>query len=90
MAGKVLFPANPDLADVLGRTNADVESFHFAWIPNFQISRFLEIWPGPGLGRAWAKSLGEPVQHEGGTALSANPTRYPFFIVTLQASLVGE
>ena len=32
----------------------------FCWIPNFQISRFHifkfpEIWPGPGLGLAWAR-----------------------------------
>ena len=49
------FPTNPDLADILGRTDLDFESFHFwiLWIPNFQmfrfqISKFPEIWPGPG------------------------------------------
>ena len=37
------------------------------------------------------RSLGEPVLHDGGTAISAYPNRYPFFTVrTPQASLVGE
>ena len=39
---EVLFPANPDLADILGRTDFDFENFHFDifWIPNFWIFRF--------------------------------------------------
>ena len=37
------------------------------------------------------RSLRETVLHEGGTALSTDPNRYPFFTVrTAQASLVGE
>ena len=37
------------------------------------------------------RSLEEPVLGDGGTALSANPNRYPFFTVrTPQASLVWE
>ena len=37
------------------------------------------------------RSLGEPVLHDGGTALSTDPNSYPFFTVrTPQASLVGE
>ena len=54
------FPTNPDLANILGRTDFDFEHFHFFfifWIPNsrisrFQISKFPEIWPGTGLGGA--------------------------------------
>ena len=51
------FPTNPDLADILGRKDFDFENFYFFdffGIPNYQISRSPEIWPGPGLGRAWA------------------------------------
>ena len=28
-AGKVFFPANPGLADIVGRTDLDFENFHF-------------------------------------------------------------
>ena len=50
-----LFPTNPDLADVLGRTDLDFDNIHFLifWIPNFWISRspdFQNLAPG----RAWA------------------------------------
>ena len=57
-----IFPANPDLADILGRTDLEFENFYFLcfWIPNvwismspdFQISRNL-AWArlGPGLGQ---------------------------------------
>ena len=39
-------PTNPDLADILGRTDFDFENFHFFdfWGPQL----------GPGLGPAWA------------------------------------
>ena len=42
--------------------------------------------------RSWYQDLwGNRSLHDGGTALSANPNRYPFFTVrTPQASLVGE
>ena len=35
------FPTNPDLADILGRTDLDFENFDFLifWTPNFWISR---------------------------------------------------
>ena len=64
-----LFPANPDLADILGRTDLEFESFYFLCFLDskclyFQVPRFPEIWPGPGLGWAWAKSLGELVLHD--------------------------
>ena len=49
------FLANPDLADILGRTDFDFENFYFLdfldlkfpdfWVPDFQISSL-----GPGLG----------------------------------------
>ena len=61
---EVLFPAYPDLADILGDTDFDFENFYFldfCWIPNFlisrsQISKFPEIWPGPSLGPAWDRA----------------------------------
>ena len=48
------FPTNPDLADILGRTDLEFENFHFFHVvdPNFldfQVPRF----PKFGLGRAW-------------------------------------
>ena len=47
-----LFPANPDLANILGDMDLDFEDSFL--IPNFQIqvTRFPELWPEPGLGRA--------------------------------------
>ena len=63
-----LFPANPDLADILGRTDFDFENFYFYFyfldlkfpdfrVPDFQISRNL-AWAqlGPTLGSAWDRS----------------------------------
>ena len=45
----------------------------------------------PGTKIPVPRSLGEPVLHDGGTAPSTDPNRYPFFTVrTPQASLVGE
>ena len=46
------FPANPDLADILGRTDLDFDNCHF-WIPNFRISRFPDF-QNLAPGRAWA------------------------------------
>ena len=54
-----LFPANPDLADILGRTYFDFDKFLFprffiVWIPHFWISRspdFQNLAPG----WAWAR-----------------------------------
>jgi len=59
---EVVFPTNPDLADILGRTDLDFYMFSFSFfdptfpdfqVPDFQISRNL-AWAGlgPGLGRA--------------------------------------
>ena len=58
---EVLLPTDPDLADILGRTDFDFKNFMFGicldpkflgvQVPDF---KFPEIWPGPALGRAWA------------------------------------
>ena len=50
---EVLFPANPDLANILGDTDFDFENLHF-W--DFLGPKFL-AWAqiGPGLGPAWAR-----------------------------------
>ena len=46
-------PTNPDLADILGRTDLDFESFYFS---HFVDSKFLDFqvprFPRSGLGRA--------------------------------------
>ena len=64
---EVFFLANPDLADILGRTDFDFENFYFLdvldpkfpnfQVPDFQISRNLawaQLGPGLGPARAWA------------------------------------
>ena len=53
------FPANPDLAIMLGNMDLDFDNFDFLRYVWFQISGFSgsqisKIWPGRGLGRAWA------------------------------------
>ena len=58
MRRDVLFLVNPDLAVILGRTYSESANFYFGDFLDFQGRP--EIWPGPGLGGAWAKSLGEP------------------------------
>ena len=57
--GFVSFPTNPDLADILGRTDLEFENFHFFHFVDpkfldFQVPRF----PKFGLGRAWTLDLG--------------------------------
>ena len=52
---EVLFPASPDLADILGDMDLDFENFIFEIVVDskfldFQVPRF----PKFGLGRAWA------------------------------------
>ena len=52
------FPANPDLADMLGRMDLDFDNFYwFDFLDpkflDFQVPRF----PKSGLGRAWALGL---------------------------------
>ena len=49
----------PDLAGILGRTNLGFEICSFVFLDSkfltLQVSRFPEVWPGPGLDRAWAR-----------------------------------
>ena len=62
------FPTNPDLANILGRTDIDFENFYFLdfldltfsgfqipRFPNFQKSGLGQVWAGLGPGRAWAR-----------------------------------
>ena len=51
-----LFPANPDLANILGDMDLDFENFNFldSKFLEFQVPRF----PKSGLGRAWGLGLG--------------------------------
>ena len=47
------FSTNPDLADILGRTDLDFDNLYFfvsldAEFLDFQVPRFPEIWPEPG------------------------------------------
>ena len=56
---EVLFPANPDLVDILGRTDLDFESFYFFDFLGLQISRC----PGPQISRFpenWSLFVGRP------------------------------
>ena len=75
--GKVFFPANPDLANILGDMDLDFENCYFWDAFGFRISSFPdfsfpEIWPGPSLGQAWAKltllwaALGRQARTAGG------------------------
>ena len=52
------FPANPDLADILGRTDFDFDNFCFFGFVGSQIPRFpgsqISKFPDRGLGQAWA------------------------------------
>ena len=57
-----IFPANPDLADVLGDTYLILRMFILLMfldskVLDVQVSRFPKIWPGPG--GAWALGLGQ-------------------------------
>ena len=50
-----VFPTNPDLADILGRTDLEFENFHCFYFVDpkfldFQVSIFPNLaWAGPGL-----------------------------------------
>ena len=61
---EAIFPANPDPANILGRTDLDFEKLCFFFdslIPNFRISSFPDfqnlVWDGRGFG-PWALGLG--------------------------------
>ena len=50
------FPTNPDLPNILGRTDFEFENFYFfvfldPKFPGLIFPKFPEIWSGPGLGR---------------------------------------
>ena len=52
-----LFPANPDLADILGNMDLDFDNFHSLYFLNsefldFQVPRFPKSGPWLGLGRS--------------------------------------
>ena len=59
------FPTNPDLADILGRTDLNFEMFYVFY---FLDPKFLDfpgapistIWPGPGLGLGQGGPSGGP------------------------------
>ena len=54
------FPANPDLADILGRTDFDFENLYFLDFFGSKISRFpgprFPNFPKSALGPAWARA----------------------------------
>ena len=59
-----LFPANPDLADILADMDLNVENFSFFIFVGFQISGFSgsqisQIWAGLGPGRAGLEPLAQ-------------------------------
>ena len=53
------FPANPDLADILGRTDFDFENFYFFDFLGPKFLAWAQLGPGlgsGGLGPAWARA----------------------------------
>ena len=56
-AGKVFFPANPDLADILGRTDFDFEIFLGGIFLGPKFLAWAQLGP-THLGPAWAHPLG--------------------------------
>ena len=75
MGDRRFFSTNPDLADSLGRTDLDFlliclifVGFQISGFPGLQISRFPEICPGPGLGRAWARDSWHTLSGSSATA----------------------
>ena len=82
---EVLFPANPDLADIMGKMDLDFENLHFgdfldSKFPDFQVPRFRKSGLGLGLGpdspsgAQWDGSLGRP---SGGPQEIMIPARGP-------------
>ena len=49
---EAFFPTNPDLADILGRTDYDFENFYF--LDFFGLPTWARL--GPSLGPAWARA----------------------------------
>ena len=59
IGAKRFFPTNPNLADILGRTDLDFENLIFGicldpTFPDFQVPDF-QISRNPGLGLAWVR-----------------------------------
>ena len=52
MGPGVFFPANPDLANILGDTDFDFENFDFGIFLDPKFLAWAQL--GPGLGLAWA------------------------------------
>ena len=63
------FPTNPDLADILGRTDFDLENFYF--FDFFGLPAWAQL--GPVLGPAWAQ-LGCPCPDAAGAVGAAGRT----------------
>ena len=55
-ARKDFFPTNPDLADILGRTDFDFENFYFLDLLGSQLGPGLGPGLGPSLGPAWVRA----------------------------------
>ena len=57
-ARRIFVPTNPDLADILGRTDLNFENIYFLdfWMPNFWMSRSPDLqisgFPGPQISKS--------------------------------------
>ena len=60
MGREDFFPTNPDLADILGRTDFDFENFYFLDFFGSQL--------GPSLGAAWARAWAQAWARAGARA----------------------
>ena len=75
--GRIFVPTNPDLADILGRTDLNFENFTFFvfWISDFWIFRFPDFqnlaWAGLGPWAGWA--LGGRVGPRAGPRVGLGP-----------------
>ena len=83
---EVLFPPNPDLADILGDTDFDFDNFIFLdfldpEFLDFQVPRFPEIWLCQGQLRASLRSSSRI------TKLSVKPSRLKSSFVKLAAAI---
>ena len=78
-APRGIFPANPDLADILGRTDLNFENFHvlICWIPNLWISRSPDFQiprprPGPTVMAAFHVRLRKDIRAQCKTSTVKN------------------
>ena len=44
---ELFFPTNPDLANILGRTDSDFENLYFCYFLDLKFPRFPNSWAGP-------------------------------------------